>query len=87
VALVVLQVLHYVLLLSQLGIEELRVALELLAQTLIRGVQEPRFVPDALEEGVVDLVLNVVSMILGLLGLVVLKQLLHLLLKLALLLV
>ena len=60
VSLMILQVFHDVLLLAQLGIEELRVGLELVAQALVGRVQELGLIADALEERVVYFILNVV---------------------------
>lgn len=61
-----LQVLHNRLLLSQLCVKELRVGLEFVGQTLLRLVYEFGLVTDSLQEGVVDLRLNVVVMVFAL---------------------
>ena len=78
VLLVSLQVLHDRLLLSQLGVEELRVRLELVRQTLLRLVDELGLVPNSLQEGIVDLSLDVVVMVLALVVPVVIEGSLHL---------
>lgn len=64
--LVSLQVLHDRLLLSQLGVEKLRVRLELVGQTLLWLVDKLGLVADSLKEGVIDLGLDVVVMVLAL---------------------
>ena len=87
VLLVRLKVLDDVLLLSQLGVEELRVGLELVSQLLVWLVQELGLVSDSLEEGVVDLGLDVVVVVLSFVFHVVLEHVLHVLVELALLLV
>jgi len=61
-----LKVLHDRLLLSQLCVEELGVGLEFVGQTLLRLVDELGLVTDSLQEGVVDLRLDVVVMVLAL---------------------
>ena len=86
-SLVILQVLHDVFLLSQLSIKEFRVALELIREALVRSVQELGLVGDPLQEGVIDLILDVVRVVAGLLLLVVIEELLHLVFQLALLLI
>lgn len=83
----VLEILDNVLLLPQLGVEEIGVALELLREPLVCAIQELGLVADALEEGVVDLVLDVVAVVPGLFSLVVLEELLDFVLELALLLI
>ena len=87
VLLVSLQVLDYVLLLAQLGIEEFRIRLELICETLLRLVQEFGFVCDSLQECIVNLGLNVVVVILSLIVTIIIKHLLHIIIHLALLLV
>lgn len=85
--LVILEVFHDVLLLSQLRIEELGVGLELVGEALVRRVQEFRLIRDSLQEGVINLVLDVIRVVTRLLRLVVIEELLDLLLKLVLLLI
>ena len=85
--LVILEVFHDVLLLSQLRIEELGVGLELVGEALVRRVQEFRLIRDSLQEGVIYFVLDVIRVVTRLLRLVVIEELLDLLLKLVLLLI
>lgn len=83
--LVSLEVLHDVLLLAQLRVEELRVRLELIGESLVGLVQELGLVADSLEESIIDLSLDVVVVVLSFIVHVVLECLIDLLLKLALL--
>ena len=64
--LVSLQVLHDALLLPQLGVEELGVTLELIRKPLLWLVDELCLVANPLQEGVIDLSLDVVVMVLPL---------------------
>ena len=59
-ALVILQVLDNVLLLSELSVEEILVALEFVTESLVRCVHEFGFISNSLKEGIIDLILNVV---------------------------
>jgi hypothetical protein len=77
----ILEVLHDVLLLSELSIKELRVALELVGEALVRCVQELGLVCDSLQESIIDLILNVVGVVAGLLSLIVIEELLDFLLQ------
>jgi len=63
VLLVSLEVLYNIFLLPQLGIEELRVTLELVGQPLVGIVQEFSLIANSLEEGVEDLSLDVIVMV------------------------
>jgi hypothetical protein len=58
--LMILEVFDNVLLLAKLSVEELRVALELIAQTLVRCIKELCFITNSLEERVIDFILDVV---------------------------
>lgn len=69
---------------TYLGIEEVRVAFELIGKSLVRSVEEFSFVLDSLLECFVYLILDVIVVILGLFILVVLKQSLDFFLKLVL---
>ena len=80
-SLMILEVLHDVLLLSELSIKELRVALELVGEALVRCVQELGLVCDSLQESIIDLILNVVGVVAGLLSLIVIEELLDFLLQ------
>lgn len=66
---------------SYLSIEEIRVTLELLGQSLIRLSQKFGFVANSLQEGIVDLVLDVIVVVSGFFSLVIFKESLDLLLK------
>ena len=59
--------------LAYFSIEEVRVWLELIAESLVWSVQEFGFISDSLKEGIIDLILDVVVVELGLLLLVILK--------------
>lgn len=72
---------------AYLGIEEVRVTLELIRQPLVWGVQELSLVSNSLEEGFVDLILDVIAMVLGFFLLVVLEESLDFLFKFVLLLI
>jgi hypothetical protein len=63
------------------------VTLELIAESLVRLTDELGLVPNSLQEGVIDLILDIVLVILRLLALVLFEQSLHLLFQLVLLLV
>ena len=73
-----LEVLHDALLLSKLRVEELRVALELVGETLLRLVDELGFVTDSLQESIIDLSLDIVMMVFSLVISVVVIGLLNL---------
>lgn len=72
---------------AYLSIEEVRVTLELIRQPLVWGVQELSLVSNSLEEGFVDLILDVIAMVLGFFLLVVLEESLDFFFKLVLLLI
>ena len=63
VSLMILKILHNVLLLSELSIEEFGVALELIGQAFVRSIEELGFISDSLEECVVNFVLDIVRVI------------------------
>jgi hypothetical protein len=67
---------------SYLGVEEVGVTLEFLRQSLVRLCQKFGFVANSLQESIINLILNVVVVISGLLSLIVLKECLDLLFKL-----
>lgn len=87
VLLVRFEIVQDVVLLSQLGVEEVRVALELVRQFLLRLADELALVVDSLEEGFVDLRLDVVVVVLALVLPIVVKYGLHILVELLLFLV
>jgi hypothetical protein len=70
---VILQVLHNIFLLSELGIEELRIAFELIAQSLVWSIEEFSLITDSLKESVIDFILNIVRVVARFLLLVVIK--------------
>jgi hypothetical protein len=59
----ILKILHNVLLLSELCIEEFGVALELIGQPFVRSIEELGFISDSLEECVINFVLDIVRVI------------------------
>jgi len=82
-----LEVLHDVFLLAQLCVEELGIGLELVGESLVRLVEELSFVADSLQEGVINLSLNIVLMVFFLVFDVVVEDLFHVTIHLALFLI
>jgi hypothetical protein len=70
------KIFYDVFLLSKLRIEEILVTFKFICQFLIRLVNELGFVPDSLQESVVDLSLNVIEMVFSLVVSIVIKNLL-----------
>ena len=70
------KIFYDVFLLSKLRIEEILVTFKFICQFLIRLVNELGFVPDSLQESVVDLSLNVIKMVFSLVISIVIKNLL-----------
>ena len=66
---------------SYLGIEEIRVALEFIAESLIWGVKELGLITDSLKERIINFILNVIVMEASFLLFVIFKECLDFILQ------